>query len=84
MPDLLVRGINQKVFDRMRRMAEAQGKSLAQTSDAAELRSTKEASPRSRSNRKGRDLSKSRTDGNPESTDVIEASGLLGFDAPWR
>ena len=30
MPDLLVRGINPEVYDRIRRSAEAQGKSLAQ------------------------------------------------------
>jgi len=35
MPDLLVRGIDPEVFDRMRRTAEAQGKSLAQTAREA-------------------------------------------------
>ena len=31
MPDLLVRGIDPDVYDRMRKAADAQGKSLAQT-----------------------------------------------------
>ena len=35
MPDLLVRGIDPDVFDRMRKAAEAQGKSLAQTAREA-------------------------------------------------
>jgi hypothetical protein len=35
MPDLLVRGINPEVFDRMRKAAEAEGKSLAQTAREA-------------------------------------------------
>jgi hypothetical protein len=35
MPDLLVRGIDPDVYDRMRKAAEAQGKSLAQTAREA-------------------------------------------------
>jgi hypothetical protein len=35
MPDLLVRGIDREVFDRMRKAAEAQGKSLAQAAREA-------------------------------------------------
>jgi plasmid stability protein len=35
MPDLLVRGIDPEVFDRMREAADAQGKSLAQTAREA-------------------------------------------------
>ena len=35
MPDLLVRGIDPEVFDRMRKAADAQGKSLAQTAREA-------------------------------------------------
>jgi plasmid stability protein len=35
MPDLLVRGIDPEVFDRMRKAAAAQGKSLAQTAREA-------------------------------------------------
>jgi hypothetical protein len=35
MPDLLVRGIDPEVFDRMRKAAEVQGKSLAQTAREA-------------------------------------------------
>ena len=35
MPDLLVRGIDPEVFNRMRKAADAQGKSLAQTAREA-------------------------------------------------
>jgi hypothetical protein len=35
MPDLLVRGIDPEVFDRMRKAADAEGKSLAQTAREA-------------------------------------------------
>ena len=35
MPELLVRGIDPEVLDRMRKAAEAQGKSLAQTAREA-------------------------------------------------
>lgn len=35
MPDLLVRGIDPDVYERMRKLADAQGKSLAQTAREA-------------------------------------------------